>query len=154
MKFSPIFSFLISAWYSVNNGLWTHSACYTACHHWHNLKQNIGLILKWKNQTKFRYLWTVSQKQKVSFELILVCGIHLNTGADPGFPIGRGANPPGRGYQHTNLPDFLKNCMKLRNFGSLGGWGARGVHARGMLGHWNRWDFWKINSSSLSLNYL
>ena len=47
-KFSPIFSFLISARYSVNNGLWTHSARYSAHHHWHNVKQNIGPILKMK----------------------------------------------------------------------------------------------------------
>ena len=28
----------------------------------------------------------------------------------------RGRNPPGMGRQHTNLPDFPKNCMKLRKF--------------------------------------
>ena len=27
-----------------------------------------------------------------------------------------------RGHQHTNLPDFPKNCMKLRKFWSVGGW--------------------------------
>ena len=42
-------------------------------------------------------------------------------GADPGFPVGRGADPPGEGDQHTNLPDFPKNCMKLRTFRSVGG---------------------------------
>ena len=33
--------------------------------------------------------------------------------ADPGFPGGGGANPR-RGRQHTILPNFPKNCMKLK----------------------------------------
>ena len=44
------------------------------------------------------------------------------SGADPGFPKAGGANPPGDGRQHTNLPDFPKNCMKLRKFWSV--WGG------------------------------
>ena len=28
----------------------------------------------------------------------------------------------GRGYKHSNLPDFPKNCMKLRTFWSVGRW--------------------------------
>ena len=45
--------------------------------------------------------------------------------ADPGFPQGGGANPGGRGgCQHTILPKFPKNCMKLKEFGP-GGEGAR-----------------------------
>ena len=43
-----------------------------------------------------------------------------NAGADPGFPVGGDTNPPG-GCKHTNLPDFSKNCMKLRKFWSVGG---------------------------------
>ena len=43
--------------------------------------------------------------------------------ADPGFPRGGGANSPG-GRQHTILPNFPKNCMKLKEFGPGGG-GAR-----------------------------
>ena len=39
--------------------------------------------------------------------------------ADPGFPE-EGAPTPG-GRQHTILPNFLKNCMKLKEFGPLGG---------------------------------
>ena len=31
-------------------------------------------------------------------------------------PRRRGAHPPGGGRQHTNLPDWSKNCMKLRKF--------------------------------------
>ena len=52
--------------------------------------------------------------------------MHL-TGADPGFPVGGGANPSGGGHQHTNLPDFPKNYMKLRNFWSVVGRGALGA---------------------------
>ena len=48
------------------------------------------------------------------------------SGTDPGFPVGGGASPPGEGRQHTNLPDFPKNCMKLRNFWSVGGGRAPG----------------------------
>ena len=44
--------------------------------------------------------------------------------ADPGFPRGGGANSPG-GRQHTILPYFPKNCMKLKEFGPPGGGGAR-----------------------------
>ena len=39
-------------------------------------------------------------------------------------PVGGGAKPMGRGCQHTNLPDFPKNCMKLKKFWSGGGEGA------------------------------
>ena len=45
-----------------------------------------------------------------------------NTGADPGFPVGGSANPPG-GRQHMTLPNFAKNCMKLRIFWTVGGGG-------------------------------
>ena len=43
--------------------------------------------------------------------------------ADPGFPRGGGANSPG-GRQHTILPKFPKNCMKLKEFGARGMGGA------------------------------
>ena len=42
--------------------------------------------------------------------------------ADPGIPRGGGANSPGGGgRQHTNLSNFPKNCMKLKEFGPPGG---------------------------------
>ena len=44
--------------------------------------------------------------------------------ADPGFPRGGGANSP-EGRQHTILPNFPENCMKLKEFGPRGGRGAR-----------------------------
>ena len=49
------------------------------------------------------------------WRLVQTCLVNLRTypGADPRFPIGGGANPPG-GRQHKILPKFLKNCMKLR----------------------------------------
>ena len=44
-----------------------------------------------------------------------------NTGADPGFPVGGGANPRGGGRQH----DFAKFCEKLheieKSLGRSGG---------------------------------
>ena len=40
--------------------------------------------------------------------------------ADPGFPRGGSANSPG-GHQRTILPNFPKNCMKLKEFGPRGG---------------------------------
>ena len=43
--------------------------------------------------------------------------------ADPGFPRGGGTQLPGR-RKHTILPNFPKNCMKLKEFGPRGG-GAR-----------------------------
>ena len=39
--------------------------------------------------------------------------------ADPGFPRGGGRQLP-RGGQHTILPYFPKNCMKLKEFGRGG----------------------------------
>ena len=42
-------------------------------------------------------------------------------GADLGFPIGGGADPPGGGRQHTILSNFPENCMKSRKFWALGG---------------------------------
>ena len=42
--------------------------------------------------------------------------------ADPGFSWGGGINP--RGHQHIILPNFPKNCMKLKEFGPPEG-GAR-----------------------------
>ena len=44
----------------------------------------------------------------------------LISGADPGFPVGGGANHPG-GRQHTKLPNFPKNCMKYSGRGGGGG---------------------------------
>ena len=40
--------------------------------------------------------------------------------ADPAFPRG-GAPTPQGGRQHTILPNFSKNCMKLKEFGPPGG---------------------------------
>ena len=47
-----------------------------------------------------------------------IYGVSLSdqAGTDPGFPVGGDANPSGGRRQHTILPDFPKNCMKLRKF--------------------------------------
>ena len=47
-------------------------------------------------------------------------GSTIKSVADPGFPRGGGANSPG-GRQHTILPNFPKNCIKLKEFGPPGG---------------------------------
>ena len=44
----------------------------------------------------------------------------FNSVADPGFHQGGGANSPGGWRQHTILPNFPKNCMKLKEFGPQG----------------------------------
>ena len=50
----------------------------------------------------------------------------MTTVADLGFPRGGGVNSPGGGgRQHTILPNFPKNCMKLKEFGPPGGRGSR-----------------------------
>ena len=48
---------------------------------------------------------------------------YVKSVADPGFP--RGGVPTPGGGQHMILPNFPKNCMKLKEFGSPG----RGGHA-------------------------
>ena len=58
------------------------------------------------------------------FGFLLFLTSHLCVAVtDPGFPQGGGANsPPGGGWcQHMILPNFLKNCMKLKEFGLGGG---------------------------------
>ena len=38
------------------------------------------------------------------------------SGADPGFPVGGGANPPGGAPRYDFAKFCKKNCMKLRKF--------------------------------------
>ena len=51
----------------------------------------------------------------------------MYSGADPGFLIGWGANPPGGGANIQICQIFPKNCMKLRKFWSMGGGHAPGA---------------------------
>ena len=51
--------------------------------------------------------------------LVLVSGTYTSV-ADPEFPPGGGANPSAEGCQHKILPNFPKNCMKLKEFGPGG----------------------------------
>ena len=46
--------------------------------------------------------------------------VYIKPVADPGFPRGGGANSSG-GRQHMILPNFPKNCMKLKEFEPRGG---------------------------------
>ena len=39
----------------------------------------------------------------------------LDSGADPGFPVGGGANSAGRGRQHMILSNFPKNLHEIEN---------------------------------------
>ena len=48
-------------------------------------------------------------------------------GADPGFSVGGDTNASGRGPQPMILPNFPKNCMKLKKFWTVEG-GARREH--------------------------
>ena len=55
-------------------------------------------------------------------------GTETASGADPGFPVG-GSPTLQEGdvsTVYTSLPDFPKNCMKLRKFWSVGVGGAPG----------------------------
>ena len=45
-------------------------------------------------------------------------GWRLQAVEDPGFPRGGGSQSSGGG-QHTILPNFPKNCMKMKKFGPL-----------------------------------
>ena len=42
------------------------------------------------------------------------------TKKNPGFPIG-GGHKPSRGAPTYDLPNFVKNCLKLRKFGAIEG---------------------------------
>ena len=57
--------------------------------------------------------------------LVPALGVDMDlTRAGSRIPHRRGRQPVGGGGQHTNLPDFPKNCMKLRKFWSVGGPGG------------------------------
>ena len=45
--------------------------------------------------------------------------MHYKPVADPGFPRGGAPTPQGGGCQHTILPKFPKNCIKLKEFAPL-----------------------------------
>ena len=66
------------------------------------------------------YLFSAKIQITDSMQPALSCGLGSTlrrgeAGADPGFPVGGGANPPG-GHQYMILPNFAKNCMKVRKF--------------------------------------
>ena len=51
---------------------------------------------------------------------VCVCQMHTLLSGGSRISPRRGANSPG-GCQHTILPNFPKNCMKLKEFGPPGG---------------------------------
>ena len=53
--------------------------------------------------------------------------LYLITGAGPGFPVGGGANPAGRGRQHIILSKFPKT-KKLHEIEKILGRGRDGTH--------------------------
>ena len=62
--------------------------------------------------------------------LIIHCSIFATrtlTRGGSSIPRRRGRQPFRRGHQHTKLPDFPKNCMKLRKFWFIGGACAGGA---------------------------
>ena len=62
--------------------------------------------------------------------------------ADLGFPRGGGANSPGGGgRQHTILPNFPKNCMKLKEFGPRGGGASKILQCRSATGTFGYGEF-------------
>ena len=62
----------------------------------------------WSCPSHFCMWWILPLNQTGSYSV-----------ADPGFVQGRGANSPA-GRQHKILPNFPKNCMKMKEFGSRG----------------------------------
>ena len=80
----------------------------------------------------FLYIYTELLNRiniKVSKAILLIFNLfHHNVyrqadwpGTDPGFPAGGGTNPRGVGCQYAILPNFPKNCMKMRKFWAVGG---------------------------------
>ena len=76
----------------------------------------------WSSQRSLLVMAEISLKWLLGFPILVIHSV-----ADPGFPRGGGANSPG-GRQHKILPNFPKNCMKLKEFGPRGR-GARVPHA-------------------------
>ena len=64
----------------------------------------------------------------------LIIKVEVSTGADPGFPLGGGANPPGGGANLCFCQKFPKNHMKLRKFWVMGGVRAGGAPLRSATG--------------------
>ena len=76
---------------------------------WHNLT-DIFIHVHTSYPTCF-YLWG----SKISGSQFLRTSNKPSQGRIQDFPVGGGANPRG-GRQHMILPNFAKNCMKLRKF--------------------------------------
>ena len=82
--------------------------------------------LKKKLEIHFNFLWgtIISGQRRISPSTLSYINPSATTGGSRISPR-RGRQLPG-GRQHTNLPNFPKNCMKLKEFGPPGG--ARPSH--------------------------
>ena len=73
----------------------------------------------------FNIFNSVSYRKLESLEIVTVSVHKYNviiprSRADPGFPVGGGANPPEGGANLQFCHNFPKNCMKLRKFWAVG----------------------------------
>ena len=67
---------------------------------------------------------------------VIVISGRSKTGADRGFPVGGGANPP----MGANIYDFAKFCEKLHEIEKILGRGGGGLHAGGgITARFPRW---------------
>ena len=108
---SPMVRHLLTSWWSV----WQRS------HFIHLLAYNkVPLCsVRWAFYSS-RQFYFGYERNKILFKTADNLILDRCAVADLGFPRGWGANSPG-GRQHTILPNFPKNCMKLKEFGPPGG---------------------------------
>ena len=78
--------------------------------------------------------WYVHSITPIIFQICSRAGIALKSGGSR-ISQREGAQTPwgGGGRQHTILPNFPENCMKLKEFGCLGGGGGK-EHSCTLLG--------------------
>ena len=75
-------------------------------------------MASWSNRTSQDPSRNIASLSAFEF---YVLNLILSAVADPGFPRGWGRQSSRGGHQHTILPNFPQNCMKLKEFGSPGG---------------------------------
>ena len=107
---------------------WSFLSVFTFCTCVFKFKINgfsyIGVFF-WKTKNLLLFHFFLNIKKFCDFYMLacvqFILFIHIHTPVeDLGFPRGGGANSPG-GRQHTILPNFPQNCMKLKEFGPWGG---------------------------------
>ena len=89
---------------------------------WRPSSPKMFLVSTWSNKSRLTSLGTLASWRKGWGNSVSgrITGHRvwssIKSVVDPGFPRGGGA----RGHQHTILPNFPKNCMKLKEFGPRG----------------------------------